>query len=94
MKLGAWLQQNNISRTDFARRVGLSKGAISQICNQDGAWVSRETALHILRETSGAVTPNDFLSCDASKEISSMSHSVTEAIQAMARGEIVVVTDT
>ncbi len=92
MKLGAWLQQNNISRTDFARRVGLSKGAISQICNQAGAWVSRETALQILRETGGAVTPNDFLSCAALKEIL-MPHSVTDAIQAIARGEIVVVTD-
>jgi 3,4-dihydroxy 2-butanone 4-phosphate synthase/GTP cyclohydrolase II len=93
MKLGIWLRQHNVSRTDFARRVGLSKGAISQICNQDSAWVSRETAVLILRETGGAVTPNDFLSCSASKEMSSMSHSVTEAIQAIAHGEIVVVTD-
>jgi 3,4-dihydroxy 2-butanone 4-phosphate synthase / GTP cyclohydrolase II len=93
MKLGAWLQQNNLSRTDFARRVGLSKGAISQICNQDDAWVSRETALVILRETQGAVTPNDFLSLSASKEMTAMPNSVTEAIQAIARGEIVVVTD-
>jgi 3,4-dihydroxy 2-butanone 4-phosphate synthase/GTP cyclohydrolase II len=93
MKLETWLQQNKVSRTDFARRVGLSKGAISQICNQDSAWVSRETALHILRETAGAVTPNDFLDCSVSQEMSSMPHSVTETIQAIARGEIVVVTD-
>ncbi len=73
--------------------VGLSKGAISQICNQDDAWVSRETALLILRETDGAVTPNDFLSLSASKEMTAMPNSVTEAIQAIARGEIVVVTD-
>lgn len=93
MKLGDWLQHHNVSRTDFARRVGLSKGAISQICNQNDAWVSRDTALLILRETGGAVTPNDFLSRGDVKEVASMSNSVSEAIQAMARGEIVVVTD-
>jgi 3,4-dihydroxy 2-butanone 4-phosphate synthase/GTP cyclohydrolase II len=103
MKLGVWLQQHNVSRTDFARRIGLSKGAISQICNQEDAWVSRETALQILRETDGAVTPNDFLERLAIKglaikglalkEMSSMSRNVTEAIQAMARGEIIIVTD-
>ena len=61
MKLDDWLKRNSISRADFARRTGLSKGSISQICNQDTAWVSRETAQLILRETGGAVTPNDFL---------------------------------
>ncbi|HYP58562.1 MAG TPA: 3,4-dihydroxy-2-butanone-4-phosphate synthase, partial [Beijerinckia sp.] len=93
MKLVDWLKQNNVTRSDFARRVGLSKGLISQICNQDDAWVSRETAELILRATGGAVTPNDFLSCGQSKETLVMSHSVSQAIEAIARGEIVIVTD-
>ncbi|HUI21458.1 MAG TPA: 3,4-dihydroxy-2-butanone-4-phosphate synthase [Methylocella sp.] len=93
MKLDDWLKRNAVSRADFARRIGLSKGSISQICNQETAWVSRETAQLILRETGGAVTPNDFLEACATKEIAAMSHSVTEAIEAIARGEIVIVTD-
>ncbi len=61
MKLGNWLKRNNMSRAEFARRTGLSKGSISQFCNEQSAWVSRETAEQIFRETGGAVTPNDFL---------------------------------
>jgi 3,4-dihydroxy 2-butanone 4-phosphate synthase / GTP cyclohydrolase II len=93
MKLDDWLKRNNISRADFARRTGLSKGSISQICNQDTAWVSRETAQLILRETGGAVTPNDFLKTGSAEEMAPMPHSVTEAIEAIAHGEIVIVTD-
>ena len=96
MKLADWLSLYKISRTDFARRIGVSKGAITQICNQDQAWVSRETAELILRETRGAVTPNDFLSACANRENSMAQHSansVTAAIEAFAKGEIVIVTD-
>ncbi|WGJ13899.1 3,4-dihydroxy-2-butanone-4-phosphate synthase [Methylocapsa sp. D3K7] len=93
MKLRDWLKRNNFTRADFARRTGLSKGSVSQICNQNTAWVSRETAQLILRETGGAVTPNDFLESGATEGIVPMSHSVTEAIEAIARGEIVIVTD-
>ena len=93
MKLHDWLKRNNFTRADFARRTGLSKGSVSQICNQNTAWVSRETAQLILRETGGAVTPNDFLESGATEGIVPMSHSVTEAIEAIARGEIVIVTD-
>jgi 3,4-dihydroxy 2-butanone 4-phosphate synthase / GTP cyclohydrolase II len=93
LKLHDWLKRNNFTRADFARRTGLSKGSVSQICNQNTAWVSRETAQLILRETGGAVTPNDFLESGATQGIVPMSHSVTEAIEAIARGEIVIVTD-
>jgi 3,4-dihydroxy 2-butanone 4-phosphate synthase/GTP cyclohydrolase II len=93
MKLDDWLKRNSISRADFARRTGLSKGSISQICNQGTAWVSRETAQLILRETGGAVTPNDFLESGAVEETTPMPHCVMEAIEAVARGEIVIVTD-
>jgi len=93
MKLNDWLKRNTISRADFARRTGLSKGSISQICNQEAVWVSRDTARLILRETGGAVTPNDFLESNAAAEMALMPHSVTEAIESIARGEIVIVTD-
>ena len=93
MKLDDWLKRNNFTRTDFARRTGLSKGSVSQICNQNTAWVSRETAQLIMRETGGAVTPNDFLETGATGGIAPMPHSVMEAIEAIARGEIVIVTD-
>jgi 3,4-dihydroxy 2-butanone 4-phosphate synthase / GTP cyclohydrolase II len=46
-----------------------------------------------LRETGGALTPNDFLQPRETKEAAAMSHSVTEAIEAISRGEIVIVTD-
>ena len=77
MKLGDWLKRNNMSRAEFARRTGLSKGSISQICNEESAWVSRETAEQIFRETGGAVTPNDFLKICEIKEVAAMSQSVT-----------------
>ncbi len=93
MKLGDWLKRNNMSRAEFARRTGLSKGSISQFCNEQSAWVSRETAEQIFRETGGAVTPNDFLKICEIKELAAMSQSVSQAIEAIARGEIVIVTD-
>ena len=61
MKLGDWLKRNQISRTDFARRIGVSPGAVTLICREHGSWLSRETAERIVAETHGAVTPNDFL---------------------------------
>ena len=61
MKLEDWLKNKGMKRADFARSIGVSPGAVTQFCNQQGAWISRETATMILRETKGAVTPNDFL---------------------------------
>lgn len=60
MKLSDWLETHDVSRTEFARRIGVSKGLITQLCREDGAWLSRDTAELIARETNGAVTPNDF----------------------------------
>ncbi len=94
MKLAEWLTRNGVKRADFARRIGVSPGAVTQICREDGAWVSRETAQRILAETRGAVTPNDFLDGAVPSDWGSqMSHHVSQAIEAIARGEIVVVTD-
>lgn len=64
-----------------------------QICHQETAEVSHETAELILRGTGGAVTPNDFIQSQTAKEAAPMAHSVPQAIAAMARGEIVIVTD-
>ena len=94
MKLADWLTRNGVKRSDFARRIGVSPGAVTQICRDEGAWVSRETAEQILAQTQGAVTPNDFLALiSAPNKGNEMSHNVTQAVEAFARGEIVVVTD-
>jgi 3,4-dihydroxy 2-butanone 4-phosphate synthase / GTP cyclohydrolase II len=94
MKLADWLTRNGVKRSDFARRIGVSPGAVTQICKDEGAWVSRETAEHILVQTRGAVTPNDFLALAAApNQGNEMSHNVTHAVEAFARGDIVVVTD-
>ena len=61
MKLGDWLKANGVTRADFARRIGVSPGAVTLICRENRAWLSRETAERIVAETQGAVTPNDFL---------------------------------
>ena len=94
MKLADWLNRNGVSRADFARRIGVSPGAVTLICRGEGAWISRETAVRIVAQTRGAVTPNDFLErLPATDRGTDMSQPVTEAIQAFARGEIVAVTD-
>ena len=94
MKLGDWLKRNGVSRSDFARRIGVSPGAVTLICRGDGAWISRETAERIVAETQGGVTPNDFLlNPPADRKGYDMHQPVSAAIEAFARGEIVVVTD-
>src|SRR5215475_7695752 len=94
MKLGDWLRRNQMTRADFARRIGLSPGAVTLICREHGSWLSRETAERIVAETQGAVTPNDFLDPALPAPIGlDMHHAVTAAIEAFARGEIVAVTD-
>ena len=92
MKLVAWLAQNKIARSAFARQVGLSPASVTALCNDETAWISRESAERIAAATGGAVTPNDFLGLVGPKE-AAMSNNVTETIEAFARGEIVIVTD-
>jgi 3,4-dihydroxy 2-butanone 4-phosphate synthase / GTP cyclohydrolase II len=92
MKLDHWLRQNKVSRSDFAQRIGMSAASITALCNDDTAWISRESAERITQATSAAVTPNDFLGLSAPRE-AFMPQSVTEAVEAFAKGEIVIVTD-
>ena len=93
MKLGDWLKRNQVTRADFARRIGVSPGAVTLICREHGSWLSRETAERIVAETLGAVTPNDFLNAPPAPTGPDMLNPVADAIEAFARGEIVAVTD-
>src|SRR5436309_1707808 len=92
MKLARWLSRRRVKRVDFAKAIGVSPGAVTLICRDEGAWLSRETAERIVAETRGAVTPNDFLNLSAT-EPAFMTDSVNATIEAFARGEIVIVTD-
>lgn len=84
------------TRSAFARSVGLSPASITALCNDQQAWVSRDVGSRIAAITGGAVTPNDFLGID-SVEMAMMSDNlqarVQAAIEAFARGEMLVVTD-
>ena len=93
MKLTDWLQSHNITRIDFARRTGLSPSAVTQLCNNEDAWLSRETATIIFRETNGAVTPTDFMAPPEMADTNSRPATVPEAVEAFARGEMIIVTD-
>jgi 3,4-dihydroxy 2-butanone 4-phosphate synthase/GTP cyclohydrolase II len=96
MKLADWLTLTGTTRSAFARAAGLSPASITALCNDQQAWVSREAGARIAAATSGAVTPNDFLGID-SVEVALMSDNlqtrVDAAIEAFARGEMLVVTD-
>ncbi|MFN4009530.1 3,4-dihydroxy-2-butanone-4-phosphate synthase [Pannonibacter sp.] len=93
MRLDHWLAQTGESRSAFARRAGLSPASVTALCNDPGAWVSRDMARKIAEATGGAVTPNDFLGLSTTKEHPVSQARVAEAIRAFERGEIVVVTD-
>lgn len=60
MKLSAYIEQSGITRRDFAAKIGVSNGRITQLC-EDGGWPSREVAERIASVTEGAVTADDFL---------------------------------
>ncbi|MFJ5370273.1 3,4-dihydroxy-2-butanone-4-phosphate synthase [Bosea sp. CER48] len=92
MKLDAWLRQNKIARSAFAKQVGLSPASVTALCNDPAAWISRESAERIAAATGGAVTPNDFLGLSGPRE-AAMTNKVAETVEAFARGEIVIVTD-
>src|ERR1700716_1307872 len=96
MELSGWLERNKTPRSAFARAVGVSPGRITQIC--EGERPSLELAERIARETAGAVTPNDFLGLVPSQQwisslMSDTQQGIATAVEAFARGEIVVVTD-
>lgn len=60
MKLADYLKANKIKRHQFAALIGVSPQMITVYC--DGTvWPPRDKMEAILRETAGAVTPNDFI---------------------------------
>ncbi len=98
MKLAEWLQTAGVTRSAFAKQVGLSPASVTALCNDDGAWLSRESAQRIAEATDHQVTPNDFLGLPAPRirglpVIDTVQSRVQLAIEAIARGDIVVVTD-
>ena len=99
MKLADWLKRHSVKRGEFARLIGVSPGAVTQICNQPDVWVSRDTAEAIVRATAGAVTPNDLLAgclrgrAFGGDPVMNVQQAVTDAIEAIARGDLVIVTD-
>lgn len=98
MKLADWLESTGTKRSAFARQVGLSPASVTALCNDARAWVSRETAERIAEATDQAVTPNDFLGLAQPRirgvpVIDNVQSRVQSAIEAIARGDIVVVTD-
>lgn len=68
MKLSEYLDANGIKRGDFARRVGVSAGWITALCDGSG-WPSRDIAEKIVAETAGVVTADDFLRLDEAVEL-------------------------
>jgi len=60
MKLAEYLDLHGIKRGDFARRIGVSGGWVTALCDGSG-WPSREVAEKISAETDGDVRPDDFL---------------------------------
>lgn len=60
MKLSEYLESKGIRRGEFASRVGVSAGRITQLCDGSG-WPSRGVAERISAATEGEVTANDFL---------------------------------
>lgn len=63
MLLSDWLEKNNVTRTDFARRVGVTPQTITGWC-KGSFWIERDRAKAVYRETNGEVTPTDFLNTD------------------------------
>lgn len=60
MKLAEWLEREEMSAAEFARRTSLSEGMVSLLC-RGATWMSRRTATIIRDATGGEVLPDDFL---------------------------------
>lgn len=66
MQLSAWITRAGFSRSEFARRIKVSPGHITGLC--DGTtWPSRRIANLIFEETQGAVGPQDFMAGRAAR---------------------------
>lgn len=68
MKLADWLNLPNPDgsrkrRNVFAERIGVTPTMITAYC-EDRMWPGKERMEAIVRETSGAVTANDFINME------------------------------
>ncbi len=87
MKLSDWLANTSTSQSDFARKLGVTQGRVSQVVA--GERPSLELAMKIAGATSNQVRPEDFEDMRMTKTLDT----VEEAIKAVANGELVVVVD-
>jgi 3,4-dihydroxy 2-butanone 4-phosphate synthase/GTP cyclohydrolase II len=60
MLLQTWLDRQNLTQTEFARRLAVSPASVSDLCSGK-QWPRRHLARAIERETDGQVTANDFV---------------------------------
>ncbi|SHE66727.1 Helix-turn-helix [Kaistia soli DSM 19436] len=60
MKLSTYLEDNKLTHSAFAERIGVSQGAVTRYAN--GARLPRPAVMACIRQaTAGAVTYRDFL---------------------------------
>lgn len=59
--LGSYLRKNKIKKSDFAKRIGVTPGRVSQLLNGKDGKPKLELAKKIQDETDGAVTFQDWL---------------------------------
>jgi 3,4-dihydroxy 2-butanone 4-phosphate synthase/GTP cyclohydrolase II len=89
MRLSEWLINSGVSQSEFARRLGVTQGRISQLVA--GGQPSLELANRIAAATGNKVRPQDF--GDQSMANEQKLDTVEEAVKAIAAGEMVVVVD-
>lgn len=87
MKLSEWLANSSTSQSEFARRLGVSQGRISQLVA--GEQPSLDLAVKIAALTNNRVQPQDFKDTSMTKTLDT----VEEAIKAVSDGALVVVVD-
>ena len=92
MKLQDWFKTSGTKQKDFAASLGVAASRISQITS--GETPSLDLALKIRALTNGAVRPEDFQDSPAMTAALPLGlDTVQDAIEAIARGEMVVVVD-
>ncbi len=87
MKLSEWLANSATSQSEFARRLGVTQGRISQLVQ--GEQPSLDLAMKIAALTNNQVRPQDFKDFPMTKTLDT----VEEAIKAIGDGALVVVVD-
>jgi 3,4-dihydroxy 2-butanone 4-phosphate synthase / GTP cyclohydrolase II len=89
MRFAEWLANSGTSQSEMARVLGITQGRVSQLVA--GAQPSLELAVKIAAATQNQVRPQDFK--ESQMTPNGALDPVEEAIQAIARGEMVVVVD-